>query len=196
MILSVLTTRAESDLGEKLKQRDRAAWDQMVHDQHKRVFNLHLRLTGEREAAADLTQETFAEAYQSAHTYEGKSKPEIWLCGVALNLNRNWRRGQGRNQPALELDEDIPDPGPTAEQVAELKQHSELICDAVRRLPEVYQRTVALRYFAGVPAAEIAIVEGVDAGTVRWRLHQALRQLWVILQPTMGKEEQSESGAG
>ena len=42
--------------------------------------------------------------------------------------------------------------------------------------------------FMGVQAAEIAREQGVAEGTVRWRLHMALRKLWVLLQPTLGKE--------
>ncbi len=200
MLLSLLTMTTGAGLPEQLKRRDRPAWDQMVHQQHKRIFNLHLRLTGDTEAAADLTQETFPEAYQNAHTYEGRSKPEVWLYGVALNLNRSWWRERGRNEPPVELCEDIPDPAPTAEQLAQLSQQAHVVYAAVQRLPETYRRVVALRYFAGVPATEIAAVEEVDAGTVRWRLHHALRKLWVMLvhdgaafADAAGKEERNES---
>jgi DNA-directed RNA polymerase specialized sigma24 family protein len=88
-------------------------------------------------------------------------------------------------EPTLE---DLPDPEPTAEELAILHGRRDLVCGAVRRLPEAYRRTVALRYFLGVPAVEIAQSEGVEAGTIRWRLHEGLRRLWIMLQPTLGKE--------
>jgi len=48
---------------------------------------------------------------------------------------------------------------------------------------------------SGVSAVEIAQSEGVEAGTIRWRLHEGLRRLWVLLQPTLGKEsEEDEPG--
>ena len=72
---------------------------------------------------------------------------------------------------------------------------AELVCDAIRRLPEPYRRTVAMRYFGGVSAADIARDEGVDAGTVRWRLHQALKKMWIMLKPQLGEGEQDEQGA-
>ncbi len=159
--------------------------------QYRRIYNLHLRLAPSPEIAADLTQDTFEQAWRSAASFRGQSRPEVWLYGVALNVNRNWWRRQGREEqdepPALD---DLPDPEPTAEELAILRAHGDLVCAAVRRLPEAYRRVVALRYFAGIPAVEIARSEGVEAGTVRWRLHEALRRLWVMLQPTLGKESE------
>ena len=61
----------------------------------------------------------------------------------------------------------------TAEELAGLRERREQIYDAVRRLPEPYRRTVALRYFAGMSTAEVASGEGVEEGTVRCRLHVA-----------------------
>ena len=188
MIFGLWMLPAQSPAGGQIRERDRAAWDRLVVGQHARIFNMHLRLTGAREAAADLTQETFVSAFQSASTYSGRSRPEAWLYGVALNCNRNWYRKTGRVEPPDDLDDNMPDPSPSAEDLAQLRQRSDLVCDAVRRLPEIYRRAVALRYFAGVPATEIAESDGVDAGTVRWRLHAGLKKLWVMLAPTLGPD--------
>lgn len=198
MILSLLSTEAPAqpppDLGERMRRRDRGAWDRLVADEHGRLFNLHLRLTGDREAAADLTQDTFVEAWRSADGFTGRGSPRAWLYGVALNVNRGWRRRTGRHEPPEELAEDLADPEPTTEQLALLHARTELVLDAVRRLPETYRRTVALRHFAGLSAPEIAASEGVEPGTVRWRLHEANQRLWALLQPELGEE--GEHGAG
>lgn len=173
----------------RLGRRDLIAWEDLVRAQYRRIYNLHLRLASDAEVAADLTQDTFEQAWKAVASYQGRSRPEVWLYGVALNVNRNWWSRQRREERAEEPDlEDLPDPEPTAEELAILHQRSDLVCAAVRRLPEVYRRTVALRYFLGVPAVEIAQSEGVEAGTIRWRLHEALRRLWVMLQPALGKE--------
>ena len=139
-------------------------------------------------------QDTFEQAWKSAAAYQGRSRPEVWLYGVALNVNRNWWSHQRREEPGDEPSlEDVPDPEPTAEELAILHGRSDLVCAAVRRLPEAYRRTVALRYFLGVTAVEIAESEGVEAGTIRWRLHEGLRRLWVLLQPTLGKESEEDA---
>jgi RNA polymerase sigma-70 factor (ECF subfamily) len=193
MGLQLLGSRRETDPA-KLREHNRAAWERLVGEQYARVFNLHLRLTSDRDVAADLTQETFASAYDSIESFRGQCRPATWLYGVALNCNRNWRRAQGRHEPPDELSEDLPDPEPSAEELAALREERELLYDAVQRLPEVYRRTVALRYFAGLSTAEVAAGEGVEEGTVRWRCHRAVQRLWVMLQPLIGEESRGERG--
>ncbi len=178
----------------KLKGRDPAEWERLVVGEYARVFNLHVRLTSDRDTAADLTQETFAAAYGSIDSFRGQCRPETWLYSVALNCNRSWRRARGRHEPQEELTEQLPDPEPTAEELATLREERELLYDAVQRLPEVYRRTVALRYFAGLSTAEVAAGEGVEEGTVRWRVHRAVQRLWVMLQPLIGEENRGERG--
>ena len=101
MGLRLLTSRRETDVGVRLKRRDRAAWERLVGEEYARVFNLHLRLASDRETAADLTQETFAAAYGSIDSFRGQCKPATWLYSVALNCNRSWRRAQGRHEPGV-----------------------------------------------------------------------------------------------
>jgi RNA polymerase sigma-70 factor, ECF subfamily len=172
----------------KLRARDAGTWEELVSRLHVRVFNLLLRLTGDREAAADLTQEAFVAAYGSVHGFRGSATPETWVCGIALNCLRNRQRQSGAQGPEGELPDDLADPAPTVEQIAELRERGEMLRGAVEQLPEPYRTTVALHYFADIPSVEIAAREGVDAGTVRWRLHKALKRLWALLEPELRKE--------
>lgn len=178
---------------ERIRSRDREAWNNLVGREHQRLFNLHLRLCGDRETAADLTQETFKSAYESADKFRGRCAAATWLYAVGLNVNRNWWRRQGRLNPPEVVDERHPDPEPTPEQLALLHEQSHLVNEAVAGLPQTYREVVALRYFAGVPAVEIAAAEGVPAETVRWRLHRALQLLWAALGPQLGKEHNHDT---
>ena len=183
---------------QRLRTHDSRLWEALVESQYARLYNLHLRLAGDPEAAADLTQETFAAAWQAAGGFRGQSRPEVWLYGVALNVNRHWRSRAGFREPAEDADpEALADPDPSPADLAVLRERQDLVCAAIRRLPESYRQVVVLRYFLGVPAVEIARAEGVEAGTVRWRLHEALRRLWVLLAPALGREEKNdEPGQG
>ncbi len=194
MLLSVLTPETQpladesSRMRDRLRQRDRRTWDRLVAGEHARIFNLHLRLTGDPEAAADLTQESFTAAYQSANSYSGDGTPRAWLYGVALNVTHNWLRRSGRREPPEQLNDELPDLNPSTEEVAILRERRQMVVAAVRELPEVYRRTVALRYFAEMSGPEIAQAEGVEPGTIRWRLREASKRLWAILQPKLGEE--------
>ncbi len=198
MILSLLSMEAAQPervgMHERLRRQDRDAWEALVADEHGRIFNLHLRLIGDREAAEDLTQESFVEAWRSAKSYSGEGSPRAWLYGVAMNVNRSWLRKQGRHDPPDDIDGDLPDPEPTTEELAILRQRTEIVLGAVRKLPETYRRTVAMRYFGGLTGPEIAELEGVEPGTIRWRLHEANKRLWAILAPTLGEEGDDEAG--
>lgn len=178
---------------QQLRAHDSRFWEALVESQYARLYHLHLRLCNDPEAAADLTQETFAAAWQAAPRFRGQARPEVWLYGVALNVGRHWRSRAGQREPAAETDpEALPDPDPSPADLALLREREDLVCAALRRLPESYREVVVLRYFLGVPAVEIARAEGVEAGTVRWRLHEALRRLWVLLAPALGREEEND----
>jgi len=187
MAVSGPPTRAETTTL-TIERKDTAAWERLVADEHGRVYAMLRRLTGDRDIAADLTQDAFVRAYASAEGFEGRSQPSTWLCGIALNCYRGWRRLAGRTEAPDDLPDDLPDPTPGAEELAAMRERDGLLRAAVDSLPEPYRHTVALHYFAEIPSVEIAADEGVDPGTVRWRLHKALRQLWVILEPALRKE--------
>jgi len=180
---------------DKIRSRDRDAWNALVAAEHQRLFNLHLRLCGDREAAADLTQETFKAAFESADRFAGRCQPATWLYGIALNVSRNWFRRAGRVSPTEATNDTMPDPDPTPEQLALIRAQSHLVYEAVAALPEAYREVVALRYFAGVPAVEIAAAEGLPAETVRWRSHRGLQLLWAMLAPALGKEQNHDTAA-
>ncbi len=189
------STRAEAV---RLRRRELPSWEKLVETQYARVYNLHVRMGANPDMASDLTQDTFEQAWKSVDGFQGRARPDVWLYGVALNVNRHWRQRAGiEDLPNEQVAEEFPDPEPTALELALLKERQEVVCEAVRRLPEVFRNVVVLRYFMGVSAVEIARGEGVKAGTVRWRLHEALRRLWVLLQPTLGKElDEDETASG
>lgn len=173
----------------RLQAGDASVWEGLVSEGHARVYNLLLRLTGDREEAADLTQEAFVAAYASAATYRGLSAPLTWVCGIAVNCLRSRRRQTDSVGPMVDLPDDLPDPAPTVEELVELQARNGALRAAVERLPEPYRGTVALHYFAGIPSAEIAAQEAVAEATIRWRLHKGVKQLWLLVRAEMEKED-------
>ena len=102
MILSLLSTEAPAqpppDLGERMRRRDRGAWDRLVADEHGRLFNLHLRLTGDREAAADLTQDTFVEGWRGAELRRGSLEGGRRSARQACTREASPRQSRTRRQ--------------------------------------------------------------------------------------------------
>ena len=76
---------------------DPAAFEEVYRRHVDMVFGLALRLSGDREEAADLTQETFFRVYRYLGRFAGRSSLKTWIYRIAVNccrtkLRRRWRR--------------------------------------------------------------------------------------------------------
>jgi len=165
---------------------DRAAAERLVEITYGRVFGLLCRLTGDRDRAADLTQETYRKAWAALPAFRGEAKVSSWLHRIAFTTFLKSRR------PALRLvqpdpDEptpDPPDPGPGPEAEASGAERAAKLRRAVAELPEPLRSTVAAHYFSELPVADIARAEGITPVAVRKRLAKACRRLAAALEET------------
>jgi RNA polymerase sigma-70 factor (ECF subfamily) len=157
---------------------DRAAASELVGHFYERMFAFLRRQCGNDEDAADLTQKTFAKAWASLDSYQGRSSFSTWLHGVAHHVCADWRRQ--RNPAESQSDEwwaacAAPTPSPfddTAERDAAHRLYT-----LVEQLDDEARLTVHLHYYQGLTLAETAEVFGVAASTVKYRLRGALELL-------------------
>jgi RNA polymerase sigma-70 factor (ECF subfamily) len=125
--------------------------------------------------ADELLQETFLIATRDAASLEAAGSPRAWLLGIARNLFREHVRKAARRR-TVELPDDV------AENPATEADHRlDLIRSAIGELPEAQREVLALRLKDDLCYAEIAEMLGIPIGTVRSRLHQALRRLRLCL---------------
>lgn len=165
---------------------DRAAAERLVEVTYARVFGLLCRLAGDREHAADLTQEVYRKAWAALPAFRGEAKVSTWLHRIAYTTFLKSRRPSIRlvqpdpDQPAP----DPPDPGPGPEAAASGAERAARLRHAVAELPEPLRSTVAAHYFSELPVAEIARAEGITPVAVRKRLAKAFRRLAAALEET------------
>lgn len=126
----------------------------------------------------DAVQDVWIQAIRSAPDSTGSKRS--WLGKVLLNTIRNRARTEQRRVRrestwTLEQTHDARDPTPEeAAMLAEMyKRLAALVCE----LPDALRTVIHLRYVDGHEPAEIAKVLGIPAGTVRWRLKDALERL-------------------
>lgn len=155
--------------------------DAFVRAQCDRLFAWFVWLTGDRHAADDLTQETFA-AFWASLARTRVRNAEAWLFRIARNRWRKWRRDR---RTTVELAADVAGPPLTDDSSDE--QTRELI-EAVRQLPPVYREAVTLRFWCDHSHKQIAAIVGVPAALVRWRVHHACKLLRHILPNPEGLE--------
>jgi RNA polymerase sigma-70 factor (ECF subfamily) len=158
---------------------------------HRRLYRLARRLTGTREEAQDLVQETFLRVARSPSAVPaGPRSEEAWLVRVLVNVCRDqWRRKSSRRR----LDERYQSAvGPVATRDPE---HALVAKSTVwRALQELAPRrrmAVILYELDGIAIPEIARLLGVSAITVRWHLSRGRKELAQFL--TRPEESQAES---
>lgn len=128
-----------------------------------------LRLAGRRDLAEDLLQETFVQALRGIDRLEEVSSPRAWLFTIARNLGVSALR---RRRPVAALSDDmVVAPAVTGD------PRLEMMATAIERLPDKLRETLELRLRHDLSYEEIAAVLAIPVGTVRSRLHHAVRQL-------------------
>jgi RNA polymerase sigma-70 factor (ECF subfamily) len=147
------------------------------------VFALLCKLSGDRDLATDLTQETYRRAWAALPSFDGRAQFSTWLYRIATNAFLNHVR---RPHAVVPLDEEhvrtLPDGSPPQDEEAIAGQTRERLRRAVLRLPEDLRFTVAVRYWGEAPVAEIARAEGISEVAIRKRLKRAYRLLAVALE--------------
>jgi RNA polymerase sigma-70 factor (ECF subfamily) len=140
-----------------------------VREHQDEVYGVALRITGDRDAALDVTSATFLNAFRAFPRYDANRPLRHWLLRIATNEAITYVRKRGRElrrRVEVEQASSIADPTamPDTESVA--REDRARIRTAVSLLPELYRVVIVLRYFNELSVDEIAHVTGRPASTV------------------------------
>lgn len=175
----------EPDLIVSAQHGEAAAWEGLVAQHQEAVFRLAYLLLGDSDDAQDVAQEVFIRAYQALGRFDVSRPMRPWLLHIAANLARNRRRSVGRYVAALQRAFRA-EPAQTGRAAVEAltgqKMEAESLWRAVRRLREPEQHVVYLRFFLELPEAEMAAALDIAPGTVKSRLHRALKHLRAVIE--------------
>lgn len=168
----------ELALVERARGGDVDAWARLYQDHFDRVFRYIAYLTGDTQVAEDFVQETFARAYVSLPSFEGRAPLTGWLRGIAINIvRRHWRsRSRGdRAMDRLELMSRDPAVGADADpEGAHLRQRrAEVLLAVLESLPAPLREAYVLCDLQDMPAQQAAVELGVSPGNVRVRATRA-----------------------
>ena len=181
-------TAAES--GDPVRETDDALIRRMQADDLDAFEALFLRhrgaiyrtaygLTGDRHAAEEVLQDTFARAYERRAILHTDVSPLPWLHRVAINLCYS-RLGR-RRLPAGPIEEAavrlMRDGAVEPAERAERRELRQIVQEGIASLPPKHQSVVVLYYLHGLSLQETAVALDVRLGTVKSRLHYALRSL-------------------
>lgn len=164
------------------KRGDLGAFNDLVLAYQELAFNVALRLVGNSDAAADVTQEAFLSAFRHLNQFTTGSF-RSWLLRIVTNGAYDSLRLRKR-RPDESLDDlvddgsfEVPDPEDLPEQLTLRREQIEGLNQAIQTLP-VEQRSVLVLYDVhGVSYDEISIILGLNLGTVKSRLSRARGRL-------------------
>ena len=169
----------DGELIRRMQADDLDAFEAFFTRYRTLVFRTAYGLTGDRHAAEEVLQDTFARAHRHRSRLRTDVSPVPWLHRVALNLcySRLDRR-RLRTEPIGESTEARA--GPASVEPAERAEQQEvrqIVRDGIAALPSKHQNVVVLYYLHGFSLQETATLLGLRLGTVKSRLHYALRGL-------------------
>ena len=185
-----MTREQEAAVIQSVLDGDVNAFETLVKEYEKNVYNLALRMTGNSEDAADMSQEAFIKAYNSLSSFRGDSKFSVWLYRIVSNVCLDYLRSRTR-KPTVSLSTENDDGEEVELDIADESQSPELLLDrsltrdAVRRglaaLPPDHREILLLLEIQGLSYEEIAAALGLEAGTVKSRIFRARKKLCSFL---------------
>ena len=161
---------------------DRSAAEEIVERTYSAVFASLYRMCGDRDLAADLTQETYQKAWTALPDFDGRSQLFTWLYRIAYTTFLNHIR-RPRRMTSLDDEEapEVRDTAPGADEVLSGREEGELLRSAVLQLPEDLRFTVTAHFWGGLAVKEVAKIEGITTVAIRKRLHKAFALLEAAL---------------
>ena len=184
MTTSPETDVVTADFAEQVKivQGRETAMVQGLYDEHAAALWRHARrLTGDEARAQDVVQETLLRAWQHPEVADNNERSaRAWLFTVARNIVIDETR-TARFRRELSTPDDVGAFECACPDEVDAALNRLLIGDALARLTPEHREVVRRSYFLGSTTAQIAAELGIADGTVKSRLHYALRALRLAL---------------
>jgi RNA polymerase sigma-70 factor, ECF subfamily len=198
--------KSDRDLVLGCQKRDPGAFEELVKRHQRTVYALLYQMAPEWIDTADLAQEVFIRVWRSINNLRNPSSFRGWLTQIVTNLFYDELRRRPRRLPTVSMDEgldpdaeegesatrDIPDVSLLPDEKVLTKELSEVIREAMSKLPEQFRTAIVLRELEGLSYEEIAILTKTEMGTVKSRIARARTKLQELLQPYLQRTGSSE----
>jgi RNA polymerase sigma-70 factor (ECF subfamily) len=163
----------ENHLVHRCLEGDGGAFGQLIDRYQRVLFNVSLRMVGNREDALDITQTVFLKAYENLGRFDRRHKFFSWVYRIMINESLNHLHKARRMEP---VDESLESRECGPEEDCAQSRLRDSIQTALLQLSPDYRQVIVLRHFVQLSYQEMSGVLEVPEKTVKSRLHSA-RQL-------------------
>lgn len=179
---SPVSTDAIDTLIQSCLSGDQTAWEDIVRQHRRKVFNVAYKFTGRHDEAEDLTQDVFLKIFKSLHTFDRRANFQTWLISVSRNLCIDHYRSVRKERETIDRGVDAADltpaaPGQSALQALEQRDRVELLRKAMAELAPSLRTAVMLRDIQELSYQEIADHLQLPEGTVKSRINRGRTEL-------------------
>lgn len=171
---------------------DRDAFERLYDETSRYVFGVALKVLGDREQAAEVAQEAYAQVWQQAEGFDpARGSALTWLAMITRSRALDRTKSETSYEEALEELGQVPpsapsrDPSRNPEEAAVLSERRELLREALSELPAEQRTTLELAFFRGMSQRELARQTGTPLGTVKSRMRSAMSKLEDRLGPVL-----------
>ena len=168
---------SDEELMQGVGQGSSGSFEALYGRYRRRLYNFILRYVQDEALAEDLFQEAFLRLLRAAPRWRPRARLSTWLYRVALNLciDSSRKRRESDLDPAAA--EALVDRRPGPQDRLQASEMAQWLKAEVARLPAEQRAVLLLRVYEGLSEREVAEVVGCPVGTVKSRLHYALRRL-------------------
>jgi RNA polymerase sigma-70 factor (ECF subfamily) len=161
---------------------DQLAWEQIVRQYWRKVFNVAYKFVGKHDEAEDLTQDIFLKIFKSLDTFDRRANFQTWLISISRNLCIDHYRSVRKERETIDKEVDSGDlspasrdPGPFA--ALEQRDRVMLLRQALSALPQTLRTAVLMRDIQELSYQEIAETLRLPEGTVKSRINRGRTEL-------------------
>ena len=162
--------------------RRSGAWEQIVRQNWRKVFNVAYKFVGKHDEAEDLTQDIFLKIFKALNTFDRRANFQTWIISISRNLCIDHYRSVRKERQTIARDVDSNDLQPATPSAARMRRPSTRIfgrscAQALETLPVTLRTAVVLRDLQELSYQEIADRLGLPEGTVKSRINRGRIEL-------------------
>lgn len=188
--------KSDAELIVLCQKKDSRAFEELIKRHQRTVYALLYRLAPDWNDTADLAQEVFIRMWRSIGNLRNPSAFRSWLSQIVTNLFYDELRKRPRQLPTISMDEpldseegsdattrDIKDKSAGPDELCQRNELTEVVRQAMVRLPEQFRTAIILREFEGLSYEEIALITHTEIGTVKSRIARARAKIQEMVSP-------------